>query len=303
MKKLTSILVFAFIFSAILPGVALALGQMSEPINIANAMRGQKLNQEIIAVNNENKEVKVEFSATGDIKDWTNFYKPGDLKNAITEDTAGANSSLNIIAIFDIPSDVPNGEYTGAISIAKLPDEQTSNEESFVAVTQKIDRQVTITVSDEENISLAVSVIPETYDLTPNQPLKIRIIYDNQSNISLTPSISFKIKKSEDDQTAYNVIYPYPEGVDPVNSRAQYEIPALEIPTAGLAEGKYYAQLEFTRGEDSLTQEQFGFSIGSAAASLGGGGLNLKTILIVLVIVFVIIAVVFVALDKMKKGK
>lgn len=300
MKKATIFLII-FTFCALLPNAVLALGQMSEPINIANAMRGQKLNQEIIAVNNENRGITVEFSTSGEIADWTKFYNPNDLENPLTTATIAASSNLNVIAIFDIPEDLPNGEYKGAISIAKTPNDRDSEDEPSVAVTQKIDRQVSITISDEEVIKLAVSVIPEMYDIKSNQPLKIRIIYDNQSNISLTPSISFKIKKSEDDQTVFNVIYPYPESEEPVNSRAQYEIPTLEIPTAGLANGKYYVQLEFKRGDDSLAQEQFGFSIGSSGSLLGNINFNLKTILIILAVIFIVIATFFIAGKYRKK--
>lgn len=255
--------IFAFILAAfsVLPISASALGQMSQPINITDAIRGQKINQELIVVNNENKQIWVEFTASGDIKDWVKFYLPSDLKNSLATTTAESGKNLNMIAIFSIPNDIPNGEYKGFVSVSNMPDLYVNKEQSGSSVTQKIDRQVTIKISDQETVKLEASVIPETYDLSQNQDLKVRIIYDNQSNISLSPSISFKIKN--DKQTVYNVIYPYPDGVPAVNSRGYFEIPALKIPTTGIAKGEYLAQLQFLRGDKVLSEKQFGFSIGT----------------------------------------
>jgi hypothetical protein len=264
---------------------------MSQPINIKDAMRGQNINQELIVVNNENKQIAVIFTASGDIKDWVKFYLPSDLKNALATTTAAAGKNLNMIAVFSVPNDIPNGEYKGFVSVSNLPDVYKPKDESGSSVTQKIDRQVTINISDTETIKLEVSVIPETYDLTLNQDLKVRILYDNQSNISLSPSISFKIKKGE--QTVYNVIYPYPDSVPAVNSKGYFEIPALKVPTTGIAQGEYYAQLQFLRGDKVLTEKQFGFTIdsqGTAVASkiTGFFGNSLNTWLGLIAIILLI---------------
>lgn len=260
----------------VFPSAALALGQMSAPINITNALRGQKINQEIIAINNEEKQIAVEFTASGQIKAWTKFYKPANLNSHIATTTITGRSNLSVTAVFSIPQDIPNGEYKGTVSVSKLPDLYVPKDQPSVSVMQKIDRQVTIKISDQENIKLAVSVIPEAYDLAINQPLNVRIIYDNQSNISLSPAISFKIKK--DEQTVYNVIYPYPEGVAPVNSKGYFEIPALTIPTAGLAQGKYLAQLKFLRADKVIAEKQFSFSLGLYGAAGIFKNFNLTTL-------------------------
>jgi len=304
MKKFRIFILTVFL---VLPISASALGQMSQPINLTNAMRGQQINQEMIVVNNDDKQIIAEFSASGQIKDWVKFYLPGDLKNFKATTTIEARTNLNLIAVFSIPQDIPNGEYKGFISVANLPDLYVAKDQSSASLTQKIDRQVTIKISDTETVNLAVSVIPETYDLTLNQPLNVRIIYDNQSNVSLTPAINFKIKK--DEQTVYNVIYPYPEGVAPVNSRAYFEIPALSIPTAGLAAGQYSAQLQFLRADKVLEEKQFGFSLGSPTSASGekaagffGGKLNGWLGLLAVILVIIIGLLVKRKLDIRKKS-
>ena len=260
-KSLIFTLIVGIIFFA--PASVFALGQMSQPINISDGLRGQKINQQIIVINNEQKKAIVEFSASGQIKDWVKFYNPQDLKNPVSTSSIEVGKNLSMTAVFSIPNDVPNGEYKGLVSVSSVPDQYVAKEQSSASVRQKIDRQVAIKISDSEVLKLDVSVIPETYDLTLNQPLNVRIIYDNQSNIRLTPSISFKIKQNE--QTVYNVIYPYPDNAAPVNSKGNFEIPALKIPTDNLAKGEYYAQLQFLKGDKVLVEKQFGFSIGGGA--------------------------------------
>lgn len=254
--------IFVFILAAflVLPISASALGQMTQPIKITNALRGQQIHQEIIAVNGEAKVISVIFTGGGQIKDWVKFYKPQDLKNLVATTTIEARNNLTMIAVFSIPADAANGEYSGVVSVTSLPAAAEKTDQSSAIMTQKIDREVTIRVSDTEAISLAASVIPRTYDLNAKESLSVRVIYDNQSNVSLSPSINFKIKNS--DKTVYNVIYPYPEGEPAVNPQARHEIPALEIPTITLANGKYIASLEFMRGDKIILEKQFGFSVG-----------------------------------------
>lgn len=287
--------VFIFIFASflVLPISASALGQMSAPINITNALRGAKINQEIIAVNGEAKPISVIFTGDGQIKDWVKFYQLSDLKNAVATTTIGAKANLNMIAIFSIPSDAANGEYKGVVSITSIPDKAEKTDQSSASMAQKIDREVTIKVSDTEVISLEASVIPKSYDMKSGEPLSVRIIYDNRSNVSLSPSINFKIK--QDDKTVYNVIYPYPESETAVNPQAIQEIPALEITTASLANGKYLAQLAFMRGDKVILEKQFSFSIGMQGSAFAtkiadlldgkSGGLLALAALIIIVII------------------
>ncbi len=261
MKKLIFVLsVFSLLSIMALPLNVQAIGQMTQPIDIKDALRGQKYQSELIIVNTDKKEVKVDLTAEGQVKDWTKFYQRTDLKNAITSATATAGATLNIIAEFTVATTTANGVYTGAVSVTTKPDTATQKDQSYASIAQKIDREVTITVSDKENINLQVSVIPNKYDFASNEAMKIRFIYDNQSNINLSPQIQFKI--TQNDKTFYNAIFPYPENDTPVTALSQHEIPTLEIPTSGLGNGKYVAQISFLHNGKSISEKQFGFSVG-----------------------------------------
>jgi len=251
------ILLFSFLF---LPNFVFAIGQMTEPIIIENALRGEEIHQEVIAVNSDKQPIAVKFSAEGQIKDWIKFFLPADLENQLATVTIPAQGTLNVTAVFNVPSDILNGEYLGAISVSSVPGENIASEESSASVLQKIDRAVTIIVGGEEEIDLMnTSVIPNEYDFNAGEPLIIRIIYDNQGNVSMAPQIRLKIKK--DEKNVYDIIYPYPEEEKTVNPNSQYEINPITVQTADWAEGKYSAQLEFLHNNQVLLEKKFRFSI------------------------------------------
>ncbi|MFH1890091.1 MAG: hypothetical protein ABIJ91_00780 [Candidatus Kuenenbacteria bacterium] len=278
MKKIFfSIFIIAVVLFS-MPAVILALGQMSEPIIIENAQRGESYEQEIFIVNNEDNVAKVDLVAEGDIVGWTKFYAVGDFENVIDSTMLKALGSGKVMAIFSVPDDAANGEYKGVIGVVRKPGETTSGEEedgSSTAVSQRIDREVTIIVGGEERVGLAVSVIPKTYDLKTGENLSIRLIYDNQGNVALKPQVDLKIKNDEG-QTFYSAIFPYSEEEPAVRSLAQYEVPALEIPTTGLAKGKYRAELKFLHNGEIVFEKDFRFSVGTGGFVLGASIAKLK---------------------------
>ena len=150
---------------------------------------------------------------------------------------------IELIVKFSVPSSAANGEHNGVISVSQSDAQKDFKNESGSSVTQKIDREVKIIVNTEEKIYFNVSIIPETYDLSLGEPLKIRIIYDNQGNMEISPTIHIKLQN--DDKTYYSAIFPYPENTPAVKPRAQYEIKTLEIPTTGYPRGKYIVSLDF----------------------------------------------------------
>ena len=284
MQKLNSFIsVFYLISILILPSAVLAIGQVTEPIIIENALRGEGFQQTMTIVNGEDKKIKVDFLAEGDIAGWVEFFQKDDLENSIENIQMLNKEKLKIIAKFTIPSDTLNGEYAGLLSVFRRSDANLEKGKS-TSVSQKVGRDVTITVSDEEIIQIRASIIPDKYGLSRNEPLAIRIIYDNQGNVSVAPQIQFKIKK--DEQMVYNMIHPYPENESLVKPLAMHEIPIIEIPTNGLEDGRYITEVNFLHNGNSVFNKNFSFTIGNSykfsnfIASIGGGNITFGYILI-----------------------
>lgn len=274
-SHLKQLAVFYFILSILVaPSLVFAIGQVTSPIVIDNALRSGEYQERMIIVNNEKEKAEVKLSAEGQTASWTKFYLLSDLKTPIQTLTMEKGTNLTLAVVFSVPADAANGEYKGYIGAGKKAGSIAGSESgSSVSVEQKINREVTIKVTDKEEINLLVSVIPESYDVRTGKNLSVRFIYDNQSNVALRPQISFRIKNSS--KIFYESIFPYPSDEDSVRALAQHEIPALNIATSDLASGKYIAEMEFLHNGQSIAAKSFKFNVGSGSV-LGAMDINLS---------------------------
>jgi uncharacterized membrane protein len=265
-----SLALFAFLL--VFPQAVFGIGQTTDPIIINDALRGQTIQREVIVVNTEKTESVIAIMAEGDIADWAKFFDKSDLENPITEMTMDAGATKNVLAEITVPEDVKNGEYLGSIGVTKKTENEI-NSESSASVSQKINRKVEITVSDDENISIKVSVIPEKYDLEEKESIKVRVIYDNQGNVAVRPDMNVKIKR--DDKALFSITYPFSEETQSIKPKAVSEVPRIEIPTATLDKGNYTAEVDFVVDQKTISTESFKFSIG---ASVNGANDNFKSL-------------------------
>jgi hypothetical protein len=268
-KNTKIFIISAILFSLLSLQSALAIGQITEPIDIKDALRGQEVTATLTLLNSGEGQAAFDVKAEGQIAAWASFYKIEDkkLESPVTRLFIPAKSYLDATVKFTVPTDAPNGKYTGVIAVMSVPVELKETGTTSSNVSQRVDRQVSITVSDKEVVSFDVSVIPDKYDFALGEPLKIRIIYDNHGNTSIDPQVQVKIKN--DEQTFYNAIFPYPESETAVRSGSQQEIPALEIPITNLADGNYWAELDFLYKGESRLKKQFSFTIGTKSKEPG----------------------------------
>ena len=260
MKKIinSTLILAVLIISLFFPIAIKAIGQISKPIIIENALRGQDYQEEIVIFNTEKNNIIVQLNANDGIQDWVTFYSLDDSQTPITETEIDGSSKIKLNAIIHISESAPNGEYKGLISAISKPKSNTTTTDSVAYLSQKIDRPVTITVSDNEIIKMDVSVIPNEYDLIKDEKLSVRIIYDNQGNIDIKPQIQLKIKK--DENIISNLIYPFPEDSNPVRPNQRLEIDPIVLQTVGYMPGEYMAELSFLINNEPIINKHFAFS-------------------------------------------
>ncbi|MFH1412879.1 MAG: hypothetical protein ABIG10_02520 [bacterium] len=284
-----NILILAII--ALFPLQVLALAQITKPIVIDNALRGQEFSQTLTLINSKDQEEIVELMAESDIEEWVSFYEEDDLDNAIEETILEPNGKKKIIAAFNIPEDIANGEYVGRLSVMNKPDIDKSDGDVVTTIKQKIARNVTINVTDKEVIDFTASIIPEKYDLDLGETFNLRIVYHNQSNIIIKPQVQITIKQGE--KVFYNVIHPYPEekGVKPL---ATHEIPKISVPISEeVKEGKVRAEIDILHNDEVIQEKRIHFNLGSAPEDeKEPAGLN-KGLYAIGIIIIITIVVVF----------
>lgn len=242
------------------PTQTFAIGQITEPILIKDALRESSYDRTIIIMNTENNAQYIKMTAEGDIGEWVKFYATSKSTESVENVEVAAKSRKSIIARFTIPKTTPNGKYTGLVSVSTTPGQNESKvDESNSSVSQKIDREVTVEVSGEEVVDFDVSLISDKFDYQRGDLIEIRIIYDNRGNVDIAPQIDLKIKQNEN--TAYSAIFPFPDKESPIAPGSVTEISALEIPSSSLQTGKYNAVFKINQG-DRVLEKDFTFSVG-----------------------------------------
>ena len=312
-KTLALIIVLISTLAFSYPSAVFGIGQMTEPIIIENARQGEVFEKTVYLLNTEKTEAVFKVAAENDIADWVKFYDPKNPEEAIEKITIPQSSRYNLTAKFSIPDGTPNGEYSGVIGVVTFSENEESEEKVSTTVDQKIDREVSITVVDEEEINLSTSIIPKTYNLKTGEPLSIRFIYDNQSNIKVRPQIQLKLKKNG--RIKHNAIYPFPEELESVNSFSMKEIIPLEIQTTGLEDGRYLAETVIIVNEENKYNDHFSFTIGTVTdesdgskilgyiSRLGGGNLVIGWFIIGGFFVALSIILTFIGKGRLKKKK
>ena len=287
MKKafLLPIIILTLIGSFGLSYSVLSIGQMTKPIIVRDVLRGQEITDILKIFNSESEEATYRLKAEGSIEKWASFYKieDEDMENSITEIQIPPESYIDVTVKFNIPGDIPNGEYSGEVAVISVPKDDPDTGKVGASVFQRIGREVLIAVTDREIVKLDATIIPLKYGVKEGDPLKIKIIYDNQGNISVKPEVQLKITK--DGKSIFNAIFPYPEGIDPIKPRERRVIPLIEWLTAGQKNGRYQAEVEILYNNKVMEKDDFHFTIGTyyddnnklfaAVALIGGGNLIL----------------------------
>jgi len=254
------ILAGALLFS--LPLGASALGILAEPINIDNARRGQSVWSELLFINSESKPVTFNLSAEGIISKWVSFYSLSDNSRPITQLVVPANSNLGAKVKFVIPENAANGKYQGmVVGMATAANMEMSSEAS-VQVNQRFDREVNITVTDNQILEFKTIFTPASYVMANGDPFKVKVIHDNAGNVDIKPTVELRVTK--DGQEIFKSIFPYPDNLGAIQPNERKEILDQVIwRTKGYEEGKYSVALSTMIDNKVNQKEEFFITLGA----------------------------------------
>ena len=291
-KKTTIIIIILLMLGSVLPKSVLGIGQMTKPIEVKSILRGQTTESTLTLYNSEEEETVYKLVADGVISNWTSFYTIDDSNNSIDEIQIPAKSNIKAVVRFTVPQDAANGVYIGEVAIISVP-EKTEGGKVNVSVGARVGRRVSITVTDEEIIEFDTTIIPLDREVGKNDPLRIKIIHTNQSNVSIKPSIQLKITKNGGN--IFNAIFPYPEDENPVRPLERKTLSSLiEWQTAGQNNGRYRAEVKVLLNDKVMRENDFHFTVGIVKddntanqnkfsefiAGIGGGNITLGYLLI-----------------------
>jgi hypothetical protein len=303
------------VFSLGIASNIFGIGMVTDPIVVKDMLRGGEIIKTITVFNPEKTKAVYSFGTTGQIAGWAKFFEKDDLKTEITTSTIPVNTYYDIIAKIKVPKDISNGQYEGEIFVKQEPKVGLKQEENTVSISQMVSRKVTITVSDKEVVNIKTTLIPSKYDFKKGESLKVKIIYDNQGNIALKPSLQLKITDLKSEKTVFNAIFPYPEEEESVAPGEVKTMSDFEWQTTGQPESRYLVEINTLLGDKVLEKNNFSFNIGStsfsdaknkgnffASIALIGGG-NLLVAWIIIGLALIALAVFLKTISKKKNSK
>lgn len=244
-----------------LPSVIDAVGIMANPIDVQNARSGQTYWDEFLFMNPENYSVSFDLLAEGPIAEWTTFYSKDDLKMPITQLVVPARTNLVAKVKIEIPEKTPNDMYFGKlVGITSISQEESSNK-NLVQIRQKLDRDITITVTNNQIVQFTTTFIPLEYSINKNEPFVVKVIHENSGNIDIAPNVELRVSK--DGQDIFKSIFPYPDNLDPIQPNSRKEITDQVVwQTKGYDSGDYNISLVTCIDNGACQKDGFPISIG-----------------------------------------
>ena len=290
-----AILLFVIVFSA---NNVLAVGQITKPIVIDNAIRGQEYQETMMLVNSSETEKVFSLVAEGSVAEWVTFHDLDDLESTITEITIQAGGNANVYARFNLPEDVANGIYEGAVSVITIPQRQEQYDEKTVSVSQRVPRSVRIAVTGDEHKSLDAMVVPVQWRLKQGEVLEAVVHLSNTGNVIIRPDIQQRVLNG--DEVVYNAVYPYSEnnkGITPNTTEKQ----VIKWKTTDLEPGKYRSKISVLLENEIVEEKVFSFIV--SPGGLKGIVLGIKDMKINWWVIGFSVAVIVFALFMMWRQK
>ena len=141
-------------------------------------------------------------------------------------------------------------------------------------------------------VEFETAIITQKYNLKQGEPLQIKVIHKNQGNVSIKPDVKFKILK--DEQTVFNVIFPYPENEAAIKPRTEKTLAPIEWQTIGQKDGDYRAEIEVLLNDQVYKKQDFRFNIGSSGKVIGASSVKIIWPILgaALIIVFVLVLLI-----------
>ncbi len=280
---------------------ALAIGQMTQPIVVNNAVKGQVIIETLKLFGEAQEDKEYGVIAEGDIKDWVQFFAIGDREKPIKSINIPKGKNIDVEAHITVSSSAANGTYTGTLSIVSSAGKNENTDGSSVMIGQKVGREVKITITDKEIIDMEVGVIPVSYQIDSGSPLKIRFQYYNKGNIDIKPEVRVQFKDIDQTKVLLTSVFPYPESEASIKPLERKEIPMIEVPMS-FSDGRYWAFVSIMEKGESRFENKFRFQIGGGKILGEGFAESPSKIILIVIIVIAIVAVVgFILMKRRKK--
>jgi len=201
MKKLRMLITLIGLVLMVQSVSAMGIGVAPSEVSIENALRGGEAETTVTIFNTGSQDDTFSLSASGDISEWVSYYNKNDPETIIETIDIPGSDKVQVLAVFQIPADAQNENYYGSLDITTAP-KNTSTEGTGQHLIVGASSKITIAVTGEQKIDGKVIGITIA-DTEHNNPLKVKVIFENTGNVIVNPKIDVIIYQNENEVHRY----------------------------------------------------------------------------------------------------
>ncbi len=250
MKKINLMLIFGMMLIIVSSFASAASFGVSPSIfEFENLARGHAYEQYIKILSLEEVDSEATLETVGDIPSWVTFLHV-DTKEPITGPImVPSKSSVQVIALFDIPPDAPNGEYEGYIQVRPVVSEVVSGSPVNLVVRAKYN---VVVIGDEQISGVVESATVK--DTESGQTLRIKYSFENTGNVAVRPTADVVILEKGKEIDSFSF-----EGHEVNSGLSSTQI--VEWDTENRGTGDFEAKLEVFLDGQSLFVKTLPFAL------------------------------------------
>ena len=250
---LAAVIIVAFLILSLCPSTTADVGLGSSPsrITVGDVVRGGTYERTLTIFNTGDEIGTFNLTAEGDCSDWISFYNADNLTMPIANVTIANKWRVQVVIRFDIPEDMPNGNYTTKIYV-----QSTLKKEGGGGTAQAVARLrfvVPIRVTGIQNLSGTVENIT-TAETEVGYPLKIRVAFRNDGDVIAKPAINTSITKNG---TLVDCFVDAKTGIKPGCNGTI----TVRWNTTGREQGDYIATVNVSLGNEALATRELPFTL------------------------------------------
>jgi len=85
--------------------------------------------------------------------------------------------------------------YFGKLVGITATSQEESSSKNSVQIKQKLDRDITITVTNNQIVQFNTTFIPLEYSIGKDEPFVVKVIHENNGNVDIAPNVELRVSK------------------------------------------------------------------------------------------------------------
>jgi hypothetical protein len=235
-------------------GGGAGIGIYPSTVEFGQTLRGSQYFRTVGVMNSGDSEQTFRFDIDGDAAPWLSLVNPQDRAQVLDTVAAAPHGEARAFLRLQVPEGVPNGTYTGAVTVLTSVGDTGAGEGAGASVSVGAELEVTLEVTGTQSIAGSFTDAA-AMDVEVGSPLRIRTTIQNSGNVQVNPQIALEVADPTGAvvaQTTFSGEVVYPN---------ETKVLVSEWDTTGQALGGRVARVGVKFGDLDLGSKQANFNI------------------------------------------